>query len=81
MSAHRWSGAPGVYCLNCGNEGPAESAINCSECQWSGGPFGMDNHVPCALHAVWTDAMSTCPPEPGKVLKVNALLSQEPRHD
>lgn len=80
MSAkeHRWSGAPGMFCLDCGNPTMVEDAINCRDCTWSGGAQGMDNHEPCGLHRVWGEAMLTCPPDPAKVSEVNRLMGLNP---
>lgn len=71
---HRWSGYPGAYCLQCGNSDVTEDAINCSDCHWTGGPYGMDEHTPCDLHQAMYDAMATCPPDPDKVKALNERI-------
>lgn len=63
---HQWSGWPGAYCLKCGTEDPLESAINCSQCKWSGGEYGMDTLEPCPEHARWMATHKTCPPSAGE---------------
>lgn len=72
--AHRWSGAPGAFCLDCGTPSAAESALACPECRWTGGGSGMDVHVPCPVHQAMAVALQSCPPTPESIREVNRLL-------
>lgn len=76
MSIHQWSGAPGVYCVNCFNESPLEDAINCPICVWHEGMYGMEHHEPCDMHKDWDNVLATgCPPDPEKVTQFKTKWS------
>jgi hypothetical protein len=47
MSAHRWSGWPGAWCLDCGQEDQNEICVSEHAARWSS--VGCDVHVngPC----------------------------------
>jgi hypothetical protein len=32
MREHRWSGWPGAFCLNCGQDDTTEAALACDDC-------------------------------------------------
>jgi hypothetical protein len=72
-SSHRMSGAPGAYCLSCGNEFAVESQLVCPDCVLTD-----DGEVvtACPLHNAWARAMASgCPPELALVTEVNRLLA------
>ena len=79
MSAHRWSGWPGAYCLDCGSESAIESAIQCPAC-----------YVPCCdeeeerdpvtrlcpQHDLWSRALATCPADQDLAREYNATYGE-----
>lgn len=72
--AHRMSGIPGAYCLDCGNEFAIESALACPDCDLKAGPDDDATDTLCPLHQLWVEAMRTCPPDPELVRRVNLIL-------
>lgn len=65
---HKWSGAPGMYCLACGNESPLEDALACADCKTD------DNGVVvtfCPMHHEWATAIEGCPPDRQKIRAFN----------
>ena len=59
---HRWSGWPGAWCLDCGDEDVLEHAMNCGECHVPYGPEDEDQKTRlCVAHM---GMVRECP-EPG----------------
>ncbi len=71
IKQHRWSGFPGAFCLDCGNENCMENALCCSKCY-----IDLDNNPSndklCDEHALWSKALETCPPNQELVKEFNA---------
>lgn len=60
MAGHRWSGWPGVWCLDCGCPDPLEQAIADGNTVW-GYPEGVTAINPAQRHLYGSDEC----PEPG----------------
>ena len=60
--SHRWSGWPGAWCLDCGDEDVFEHAMFCHECHLPYGP--EDTHQETRLCTVHAATLRECP-EPG----------------
>lgn len=76
---HNWSGFPGGYCLNCGNESAVEDLLCCRDCVVDpADEYGVRILTYCPLHEAWLAALeSGCPPEPGLVREVNRLIAEQ----
>lgn len=60
--SHHWSGWPGAWCFDCGDEDAVEHAMGCRECHVPYGPEDTDQELRlCVAHR----AMQRECPEPG----------------